>query len=224
MNNIILSILYLFISFTLTLVFFKKWGKYGLFIWMCLSVIICNIQSIKLSDIFGISISLGNISYGAIFLSTDILSEKYNKEITKKATLLSFVVMLSFTILMLLFLQYDPSVTDFSQNSLNTIFSFIPRITIGSLVAFYASQMIDTIIYSYLKEKYHKVWISNNVSTFLGQIVDTLLFVIISYLGVFPFKEIVELFVSMLIFKWIIALLDTPFIMFATKLKQKELE
>lgn len=169
MNNIILSILYLFISFTLTLVFFKKWGKYGLFIWMCLSVIICNIQSIKLSDIFGISISLGNISYGAIFLSTDILSEKYNKEITKKATLLSFVVMLSFTILMLLFLQYDPSVTDFSQNSLNTIFSFIPRITIGSLVAFYASQMIDTIIYSYLKEKYHKVWISNNVSTFWGK-------------------------------------------------------
>ena len=75
MNNLLISIIYLILSFSLTLFIYNKYGKYGLYSWICVLVIICNIQTIKLADIFGLTISLGNISYGALFLSTDILSE-----------------------------------------------------------------------------------------------------------------------------------------------------
>ena len=168
MNNLFVSLLYLIISFSATLVIYKRFGKFGLYSWMCLLVVICNIQTIKLSEIFGLTISLGNISYGALFLTTDIISEKYGRSSATKATNLSFVFMILFTILMYLFLQYTPCNSDFSQNAFETIFSFIPRITLGSLTAYCFSQRCDAYLYEKLKKKYNKVWISNNVSTIIS--------------------------------------------------------
>lgn len=112
--NILISILYLIISFTITLLCYKKYGKFGLYIWMCILVVISNIQTIKISEVFGLTISLGNISYGSLFLTTDILSEKYGKKSTNNAIKLSFITMIIFTILMTLFLKYEPSRLDFS--------------------------------------------------------------------------------------------------------------
>ena len=144
--------------------------------------IYCNIQTIKMSELFGLTISLGNISYGALFLTTDILSEKYGKQATINATKLSFIAMVVFAILMYLFLQYEPSSIDNSQNALLQIFNYIPRITIASLTAYYCSQRCDACLYSALKKKYNKVWISNNVSTFISQTLDTLIFVSLSFI------------------------------------------
>lgn len=192
---------------------------------MCILVVISNIQTIKISEVFGLTISLGNISYGSLFLTTDILSEKYGKKSTNNAIKLSFITMIIFTILMTLFLKYEPSKLDFSQDALLVIFNYMPRITIGSLLAYIISQKCDTYIYIKLKEKYNKVWISNNGSTFISQIVDTFVFVIVSFLGIMNQTEIIQLILTMLIFKWIIALLDTPFMILATKIKNvKELE
>ena len=52
MNNLLISIIYLILSFSLTLFIYKKYGKYGLYSWICVLVIICNIQTVKLADIF----------------------------------------------------------------------------------------------------------------------------------------------------------------------------
>lgn len=192
---------------------------------MCILVVISNIQTIKISEIFGLTISLGNISYGSLFLTTDILSEKYGKKSTNNAIKLSFITMIIFTILMTLFLKYEPSRLDFSQDALLVIFNYMPRITIGSLLAYIISQKCDTYIYIKLKEKYNKVWISNNGSTFISQIVDTFVFVIVSFLGIMNQTQIIQLILTMLIFKWIIALIDTPFMILATKIENvKELE
>ena len=71
---------------------------------MCLLVVICNIQIIILSKIFELTILLGNISYGVLFLTTDIISEKYGRNSVNTATNLSFVYMILITILMYMFL------------------------------------------------------------------------------------------------------------------------
>lgn len=184
MTNIFISIIYLILSFAITILCFKKYGKYGLFIWMCVSVIISNIQTIKIAEIFGVTVSLGNISYGALFLTTDILSEKYGKKTTNNATELSFIAMIVFAILMTIFLQYKPSDIDSSQNALLVVFGYIPRITVASLIAFYVSQCCDPYLNNKLKIKYNKIWINNNVSTIVSQTVDTLIFVLVSFIGV----------------------------------------
>lgn len=222
MNNLVLSLLYLILSFLTTLWFYKRYGKIGLYCWICVLVVICNIQTIKLSELFGLTISLGNISYGALFLTTDILSEKYGESVARDATILSFIIMILFSLMMYIFLMYISSEADFTQEAFETIFNYIPRVTIGSLLAYYTSQRLDAHIYSILKKKYNKVWISNNVSTIISQVVDTIIFVTIAFYGTMQTKEILILMATMIGFKWIIAILDTPFMLIAAKMKNND--
>ena len=222
MNNLVISIVYLLLTFSLTVLIYKKAGRVGLYIFMSVSVIISNIETIKLIDFYGVVVSLGNISYGSIFLITDILSEKYGKESCKKAIRFSFLMMIIFTISMKLFLAYTPSSIDNSNEALLTIFNYMPRITIASLLAYYISSNCDAYLYSYFKSKFNKLFISNNLSTFISQIIDTFIFCTISFFNTMSLKELVTLGISMLVFKWLIALLDTPFMYLANSIKKVE--
>ena len=153
------------------------------------------------------------------------LSEKYGKNSAYNSIKISFVSMIIFAIFIYLFLLYTPSNYDFVQESLITVFQYIPRITIASLLAYLMSQICDAKIYQYLKNKFNKVYISSNVSTFISQFVDTIIFTIISFFGIVPFPEIIDIALTMLIFKWVIAILDTPFMLWAVKIKNvKEIE
>ncbi len=222
MNNLVISIVYLLLTFSLTVLIYKKFGRVGLYIFMSVSVIISNIETIKLIDFYGVTVSLGNISYGSIFLITDILSEKYGKESCKKAIRFSFLMMIIFTISMKLFLSYTPSSIDNSNEAFLTIFNYMPRITIASLLAYYISSSCDAYLYSYFKNRYNKIFISNNLSTFISQIIDTFLFCTISFFNTMSVKDLLSLGLSMLIFKWLIALLDTPFMYLANSIKKVE--
>lgn len=223
MNNLIISISYLLLSFILTIIAYKYFGKIGLITWMCILLIISNIQTMKVSNILGFSVSLGNISYGGTFLATDLLNEKYGKKVTKQAILLSFLIMIMFCLSMSLFLEFEPSELDVTQNSLLTIFHYLPRITITSLIAYFISQHCDAFLYDTIRQKTKVLWIKNYISTVVSQILDTMIFTLGAFLGVLSFANIVEIAITMLIFKIIIALLDIPFMYFATGLKVREL-
>lgn len=223
--NLILSIIYLILTFTLTVLCYKYFGKTGLFIWICILIVMANIQTIKISDFFGFSLSLGNIVYAGIFLSTDILNQKYGKKSAETSVKLSFIVMIIFTILMYIFLYFIPNAYDTSQSSLETIFNIMPRIAIASLLAYFISQFIDIHIFDKLKQKYNKIWLSNNASTIIGQTIDTIIFVSAAFIGTLPFNEVIEIIITMLVIKFIIAVADTPFMYLANNIKEvKEIE
>ena len=209
--NLIIALIYLLLTFSLTALCYKFFGKYGLFVWICVSIIICNIQTVKMAEILNFTTSLGNIAYASIFFATDIINEKYGFEENRKINNFSLIIMIVFTIFMTLFLQFKPSSVDESQNALIQIFSVMPRITIASLTAYYLSQLTDAHLYRYLKQKYNKLWISNNGSTIISQIIDSIIFVIIAFAGTMPIAIIGEIIITMILFKIVIAFLDTPF-------------
>ena len=220
MINLLISTVYLLCTFTITCLCYKKYGRIGLFVWMSVSNIICNIQAIKMIDVLGFTTSLGNISYGAIFLTTDILSEIYGEKEARKAIVLSFLTLIVFTGSMSLFLGYIPSSVDTTNDALKVVFNFLPRITIASLVNCIVSQFIDARMYKILKEKYGKLWISNNGSTIISQLSDTIIFVLIAFAGVIPAVNMVEMAITTIVFKIIIALLDTPFLYYVSNIKE----
>lgn len=223
MVNILWSFLYLLITFGITLLTYRYFGRVGLFIWICLSIVVTNIQSVKIIEVFGLTTALGNIAYSNIYLATDIISEKYGKKSANTSVLFGFLTMLVFTMLMSLSLLFKPGEFDVSQSSLIKIFTVVPRITLASVLAYVCSQFLDIFIYDKLKKKYNKLWISNNVGTITSQIVDTIIFVIIAYVGTMPFKEIIIMMLTMYLLKVIIALLDTGYIYIAKKIKAREL-
>lgn len=219
--NEILWFLTLMLSFMSIILCYKYLGKNGLFLWIVVATLVSNIQTIKTIELFGLETSLGTILYGSTFLATDILNYKYGLKESRKTIIYGFLSMIIMTVFMVICLSYEPSVNDFAQASLSTIFSFNIRITVASLVGFGVSQFIDTFLFHKLQKRYNKLWISNNASTMVCQIIDTIIFTLIAYIGIMKFNTIMEIMVSMYIFKLIVALLDTPFMYLATKIKKE---
>ena len=220
--NEILFILAILMCFSSTLLMYKKMGKVGLFIWMALATVISNIQTVKIINLFGVETALGTVMYGSVFLANDILSEQNEKKEAMKTISIGFISMIILTIFMGLSLLYIPSSSDFASESLNVIFTLNIRITVASLIAFAISQFLDATIYEYLHNKRCPLWLKNNFSTIISQLFDTVIFCGVTYFGTVSIHSLLSIIVTMYIFKFIIALMDTPFLYLSKKLKVKE--
>jgi len=213
MTNEILWFAALFINFAFILFFYRFLGKTGLFIWIPISVILANIEVLKTVEIFGFTNTLGNIIYATSFLVTDILSENHSKKEASKAVFAGFLSLAAMTILMNIAIRFIPAESDFASGHLSAIFSVMPRIALASLAAFLLSEYHDIWAYSFWKKKYSEkkyIWIRNNASTMVSQLIDSAVFTLIAFAGVFDTKTLVEIFLTTYIMKWIVAVFDTP--------------
>ena len=206
--------------------FYKLFGKNGLFIFSVFATILGNIAVCKNVDIFGISTTAGNILYASTFLVTDILSEKYGKKEAARAVKYSFTVMLLWLVGTQLILWFSPNANDFVDGSLKAVFGLVPRITIASVIGYICSQTIDVFLYHFIWSKTGNgpkmLWLRNNGSTLISQAVDTVVFVTLAFWGTYPTEVFISILWTTYVFKAIVALADTPFIYLARKLKPLE--
>lgn len=222
MSNEILWFMFAIINFLLMIVVYKMFGKTGLFVWIAIGTILANIQVTKTIKLFGIDATLGNIMYGTLFLATDVLGEKYSKKDGQRAVMFGFVAMVATLIIMQMALLFNPGPDDIAQGSLQTIFGFLPRVFLGSLAAYLASQFLDVFLFAKIKEKLPDnkwLFVRNNGSTLVSQLVDTAIFVPIAFLGVYDMSVFWGIFISTYLIKVIVALLDTPFLYLIKKIK-----
>ncbi|MCZ8535845.1 queuosine precursor transporter [Paenisporosarcina quisquiliarum] len=214
MFNEMLGLGFAIVNMLFVLILYKFFGRTGLFVWVGFATVLANIQVTKLIEIFGLTATLGNAIYGSIFLVTDILNEKYGKKEAKKAVWLGFISLLMMTVIMQMVLLFQPAADDFAQESLSTIFGLIPRIALGSMIAYLVSQYTDVLIFSFLRKLFPSdgaFWIRNNGSTMLSQLLDTLIFTSIAFWGVYPTDVWLSVFISTYVLKFLVSILGTPF-------------
>ncbi|KGX87910.1 queuosine precursor transporter [Pontibacillus litoralis] len=223
MTNEILWIIFAIVNFSMVTFIYRTFGKQGLFVWIGMSTVIANIQVTKTIEMFGLTATLGNIIYGTAFLATDILNEKYGKEDAKRAVWLGFFTLISMTVMMKIALLFTPAPDDFAHDALATLFDVMPRVALGSLLAYLVSQYFDVWIYAKLKEKFPQdkwLWVRNNGSTMISQLLDSLVFCLVAFYGEFPANVWLEVFMTTYIIKFLVAALDTPFLYVAKKFHQ----
>lgn len=212
--NELLWISFALLDLSLTLVVFRFFGRAGLFALIVMNVIICNIQVIKVIELFGVTTTLGNVLYGGIFLITNMLAEFYGKKEAQKGVLLGFLTLILAMAYMKIATLYTPHPTDFIQPHLEAIFDLMPRIALASLVAYGISQFHDVWAFQFWrnKTKGRFLWLRNNASTLVSQFLDTLIFCSIAFIGLFELNDIIQIFISTYIIKALVSLIDTPFI------------
>jgi len=222
--NELLWVVMLLINFAAIMISYRFWGKIGLYLWIPISVIIANIQVTKTIELFGIEATLGNIVYATSFLATDILNENYSRRDAARAVGMGFFALLFMTAAMNLAVWFIPAESDFVHDSMKNLFSLMPRIAVGSLAAYGISQMHDIWAYSFWKKRKPEkkfIWIRNNASTMISQLIDTIIFTSIAFIGVFPLNVLVQIAASTYLLKWLAAAADTPFIYLAKRMKDK---
>ncbi len=220
--NELLWVVMLALNFCAIMLAFRLWGRTGLYIWIPISVIVANIQVTKTINLFGLEATLGNIVYATGFLATDLLSEFYGPRDAKKAIGIGFFSLLAMTVFMQLALMFRPAPSDFVQEGLAMVFGLMPRIALGSLVAYVLSNYHDVWAYNFWRKKRpgrNWLWLRNNASTFASQLIDTLLFTLIAFYGVYPWSVLWQIMATTYLLKWVVAACDTPFMYLARKWK-----
>lgn len=212
MNECYLLLMYL-LDFGLLLLLYRLMGRIGALAWIPIATILANIQVLKTVEIFGLTATLGNMAYASIFLATDILSENYGKKDAQLAVWLGFFASLATVVVMSVAVLFAPHESDFAHESLKTIFTVVPRVAFGSLLAYLASQFNDVHLYHLLKARKPDVkylWLRNNVATMVSQLLDTVIFTFIAFWGLFPLRDFISILITTYFFKFVAALLDTP--------------
>lgn len=218
MSNEWLWLIMLILNFAGILFIYKFLGKMGLYAWVGFAIIVANLQVLKTIEIFGLTASLGNIVYATSFLATDILSENYGKRDANRAVFVGFFSLIGMTVLMNLALVFDASAIDFAQESMELLYSFLPRIALASLLAYGVSQIHDVWMYAVLKKKRpgnRWIWLRNNLSTMLSQGIDSIIFCTVAFAGVVPMREFWEIISTTYILKCLVAVSDTPLVYLA---------
>ncbi len=214
----------LLLNFIAIVVAYRLWGKTGLYVWVPIAAIVANIQVTKTIELFGLTATLGNIVYAGSFLVTDILSENHGKKDARRAVGIGFFSLIVMTLLMNFAILFEPAEGDFAHGSLTTLFSLMPRIVAASLVAYGLSQLHDIWSYNLWKERLPArkyIWLRNNISTMISQLIDSIVFTAVAFLGVFPMQVLIEIAISTYLLKWLVAVLDTPFIYLASRWRDK---
>lgn len=230
MTNELLLILSIFIIYGMVLLWFYLFGAKGLYCFTVFATIAANIEVIIFIKAFGLEQTLGNVLFGATFLATDILSELYGKEKSKKAVYTGLLTSICFITLSQSWLLYNPLVDDEIFQSFGNIFGNTPRIMISSLAVYAISQVFDVYIYHKFWDITTKktgnrrkcLWIRNNMSTLTSQLLNSFLFTIFAFYGVQDIETLITAFLSSYIIFIITSLLDTPIIYFARYLYENK--
>lgn len=172
----------------------------------------------KLFEVNGVVLSIGVIPWPVVFLTTDLINEYYGRSGVKKLTYLA-VGMVIYSFIMLFAAMQVPAWENspVSSEMFAGVFGQSMWIIVGSIVAFLVAQLIDVVVFQYVKRRTgaeRLLWLRATGSTAVSQLIDTFVVGFIAF--VVPkkllFSEFLRLAQGNYLYKLGIAILITPLI------------
>ena len=171
-------------------------------------------------------LSVGILPYPITFLITDIISEIYGK---KKAiqVVITGIFASFFSIILLFIADALPAIENSPINDtvFKQVFSMTPLAVIASMLAYLSAQLVDIKIFHFWKNltKGKLLWLRNNFSTFSSQFIDSSLVIgLLCSFNIISWDLFWGLVLSAVIFKILIAIIDTPILYFFVWLLRKK--
>jgi uncharacterized integral membrane protein (TIGR00697 family) len=179
------------------------------------SLFAANTLGIKLMPfLFGTHLSVAVFSFPIVFIMTDVIGEVYGKKMAK-----NFVLAGVISITLFLFYSLLSTITPWAKEALwaksgyNQIFGLSARFAIASLAAFVIAEYQDVLSFFFFKKNIGKkyFWLRSNLSNIWSQFLDTVIFMMIAFIGVYPFHTILLIIIPWWIFKVLMGFVYTPF-------------
>ncbi len=202
-------------------------------------LLLTNIVGVKLfvSPINGAALTTGILIYPFTFLVTDMVSEVYGKRRADFMVLIGFIMSCLMLGIVQLALHVEPHMywvpgenaayaTEAEyQHAFESVFSVNDVLLFGSMLAYAVAQLTDNKLYHFWKRltKGKHLWLRNNGSTWVSQLVDTIIVnSILFYIGFgWGFERGAAVMFTIYWHKLIVAALDTPLIYLGVFLLRK---
>lgn len=174
-----------------------------------------------------LTLTMGVLPYPITFLCTDFISEIYGQ---KRANMLVWAgLMLNIWVILIMYLGGAlPGLENYDDSAFFKIKQLTTSSVTASMIAYLLAQFIDVKIFHYLKKltKGKHLWLRNNASTIISQLVDSFAVILIAHWSsnafnlqgqADAFDKLIIIIFSGYIYKLTTALLDTIPFYYGTK-------
>ena len=223
MQNEILLLISLVITYAAVLALFALFKEQGLYLWTVIATIAANVEVLIVINAFGMEMTLGNILFASTFLVTDILSELYGKKAAQTAVWLGIATSVCFIAISQSWMLYIPNENDFASPAIRTVFSNTPRLMLVGIAVYVAVQFFDVWAYhrwwEFTSRKFGDrkrfLWLRNNGSTLISQFLNAVLFTFGAFFGTYNIPSLISITLSSYVIFIATSLADTPFVYLA---------
>ena len=162
-----------------------------------------------------LAVEAGIFAFLMLVTTSSAVAELHGRETAQRLVMLGFVPLIASVLLAVLVLKV-PAAHDMDPSRLDAfqlIMGSTPRIWIGGIIAYGISTLLNVYIFSRLKarEGARLMWLRAGIASILSQIVDTLIFITISFYGVFP---IANLLIGQMLAKVVLSALLVPWLIY----------
>ena len=184
-------------------------------------------ELVRIGSNYTMSVPAGVVAYPFTFLATDLISELFGR---KRAQMLVWVGfgMNVFMLLLMSINHWLPNSSGISGglDLFEGVYQFMVGNTIASMIAYLIAQSVDVRLYHFWKRltKGKHLWLRNNASTTVSQLVDSTAIITILYLAgnlgdaIDNVGAVIILILNSYLFKFFFALFDTPLMYLGVRL------
>jgi uncharacterized integral membrane protein (TIGR00697 family) len=175
-------------------------------------LIVSNIASTKILTVGPFTFDGGTLIFPLSYIFGDILTEVYGYRRSRRVIWTGFgcLVLVAVT---LGIVDALPPASDWGlQDAFHLILGQTPRIVVASLIAYWAGEFANSFVLAKAKlwTRGRFLWTRTISSTLVGEGVDTVVFILIAFLGLLPNSLLWAIFVSNYVFKVGVEVLFTP--------------
>ena len=177
--------------------------------------LVSNVMAVKVVCFFDYpTFDAGTITFPFAYMLGDVLTEIWGYRTAKKVIWITFVC----NIILVACTQIgvwlpSPDYLQETANAYNHLFTYVPRIVVGSLVGFLLGELSNAWIMDWMKRKTEGkfLWLRTIGSSIVGYFFDTLPFVLIAFVGIVSTRDLVLMLATQYIMKLSIeAFFGTP--------------
>jgi queuosine precursor transporter len=161
-------------------------------------LVISNTVAVKLFSVGPFVFSGAEFIFPISYIFGDILVEVYGYARSRKVIWTAFFVLIAMSLIYWI-VGLLPSAPGWeNQEAYMKILGLVPRITIASIIAFWAGEFSNSFVLAKMKilTKGKHLWTRTIGSTIVGQSIDTLLFTVIAFYGLIPSSTLLVLGLS----------------------------
>ena len=199
-------------------------GRTAIFVFTVGCILVSNVTVTKQVQFLGITTSLAVFIFSVTYLANDILTEYWGRRDAMKLVISNLTAQVAFMTYSMAAIWTPASSTDTASPAIASLFTVTPRVTLAAITSAVGG-VICVAVFSALKRKFRKGALSlavrNSVSTILGNWVNSVVFFVVAFYGVFPNHVLSQIVVSALLAKLTVGILDTPFMFLARWAKNK---
>jgi queuosine precursor transporter len=175
-------------------------------------LLISNLVGQKICQIGPFVISGAQLLFPITYIFGDVFTEVYGYSASRRAIWIGFLANGLLAVMGLITVWLPPAPGWPNQQAFATVFYQIPRLIIASLVAYWCGEFTNSFTLAKMKlwTGGKMLWTRTVGSTVTGQFVDTILLVLIGFLGTAPLVTLAKLAASAYFGKVIYEVIATP--------------